>query len=131
MCATVAVGHAAPVNDVPPPPQRPQIIVRVAPRLLADALCLALRSEGLEIEQQYPDEPTRETVGQSRRFDLALLSDGLPSDIVAETILVLDPSGTTLSVVRKEQHRSIAFEGDLTHLIGMIERLLKDPVVGT
>jgi hypothetical protein len=131
MRATVGVGNAAPVSDMIPPPRRPQIIIRMAPRLLADTLCLALRSEGLDVEQRYPDELTVETVGQLCRFDLAVVTDELPGDVIAETILVLDPSGTTLSVVRKEQHRSIAFEGDLTHLIGMIERLLKDPVVGT
>jgi hypothetical protein len=114
-----------------PPLRRPQIIIRVAPRLLADTLCLALRSEGLDVEQWYPDEPTREAEGRVRRFELALVTDELPGDVVAETMLVLDPSGTTLSVVREEQHRTTGLEGELTHLIGMIERLLKNPVVGS
>jgi hypothetical protein len=127
----VGVGNAASVNDVTPPPRRPQIIVRVAPRLLADTLCLALRSEGLNVEQRYPDELTVETVGQVCRFELAVMADELPDDVVAETILGLDPSGTTLSVVREGQHRSVRFDGELTHLIGMIERLLKDPVVSS
>jgi hypothetical protein len=126
-----AVGDAALVNDTTPPLRRPQIIIRVAPRLLADVLCLALRSEGLDVEQRYSDEPTRETPGGLQRFDLALVTGELPGDIVAETILVLDPSGTTLSVMREEQHRSMGFEGELIHLIGLIEGLLKDPVVGS
>jgi hypothetical protein len=114
-----------------PPPRRPQIIIRVTPRLLADTLCLALRSEGLDIEQRYPDEATTEAVGQVCRFDLVVVTDELPSDVITEIIIVLDPSGTTLSVVREEQHRTMGLEGELTHLIGMIERLLKDPVVGS
>ena len=130
MPATIAVGDAADVDDTTPPPRRPQIIVRVATRLLADVLCLALRSEGLDVEQLYPHEPARETIGGLHRFDLALVTDVLSGDVVAETILVLDPSGTTLSVVGEEHHRSIGFEGELTHRIGLIERLLKDPAVG-
>jgi hypothetical protein len=130
MPATTAVGHAASVSDTTSPPRRPEIIIRVASRLLADVLCLALRSEGLDVEQRYPDEPTRETSGGPHRFDLALVTEALPGDVVAETILVLDPSGTALSVVGEEQHRSMGFEGELTQLIGLIERLLKDSVVG-
>jgi hypothetical protein len=118
------------MNDTTPPPRRPQIIIRVAPRLLADALCLALRSEGLDVEQRYPDEPAQETVGRLHRFDLALVTEALPGDVVAETILVLDSSGSTLSVVGEEHHRSMRSEGELIHLIGLVERLLKDSVDG-
>ena len=127
MRATAADGHTAPVSDTTPPLKRPQIIIRVAPRLLADTLCIALRSEGLDVAQWYPVE----AVGHVCRCDLAVVTGALPGDVVAATILVLDPSGTTLSVVRKGQHRTVRFDGDLTHLIGMIERLLKDPVGGS
>jgi hypothetical protein len=125
MAVASRFGEAAAVNDMTSPLKRPQIVIRVAPRLLGDVLCLALRSEGLDVEL-YPKDGAHAATVRTRRVDLALVTEELPGDDIADTILVLDPSGTTLSVASELQDRPLGFAGELGALISLIERHLRE-----
>jgi hypothetical protein len=125
MAGGIGFGEAAAVNDMTPPLERPPIVIRVAPRLLGDVLCLALRSGGLDVELYSEDGAHAATV-RTGRVELALVTEQLPGDDIADTILVLDPSGTTLSVAREVQHRPRGFAGELGAFISLIEGHLRE-----
>jgi hypothetical protein len=118
-------GEAAAVSDMTSPLKRPQIVIRVAPRLLGDVLCLALRSEGLDVEL-YPENGAHPATVRAGRVDVALVTEQLPGDDIADTILVLDPSGTMLSVASEVQDRPLGFAGELGALISLIEGHLRE-----
>jgi hypothetical protein len=105
-----------------PLPNTAHVVIRVAPRLLGDVLCLTLRDHGLDVEL-YLDQPESVRI-RAKRFDLALITDELPGEVIADTILVLDPSGRKLTVAREGQDRSLTGEDELARLIGIVEGLL-------
>jgi hypothetical protein len=106
-----------------------QIVVRVAPRLLGDVLCLALRAEGLQVELCLDDGPEA-AVARSKRFDIALVTEPLPTDVLADTVLVLEQGGTHLALEREGQHRPLGGNDQLAQLIGLIEGVIADAVPG-
>jgi hypothetical protein len=97
----------------------PRIVLRVAPRLLGDVLALALRDQGLDVVLDLDeDAPAVHIAGE--HFDLAVVSHGLEGEVLADTVLVLDSSGTALAVAREEQDRRLG--GD--ELASLIEAIL-------
>jgi hypothetical protein len=125
MAGGTGFGEAAAVNDMTSPLKRPQIVIRVAPRLLGDVLYLALRSEGFDVEL-YPEDGAHAATVRAGRVELALVTEQLPGDDIADTILVLDPSGTTLSGASEVQDRPLGFAGELGALISLIEHHLRE-----
>ena len=107
----------------------PHIVVRVAPRLLGDVLCLALRGEGLDVELCLDDDPQEANVS-SKRFDLAIVTDLLPGDVVADTVLVLDPFGAKLVSAGEGQDRPLDGDDQLAELIAIIDRVLGEGALG-
>ncbi|CAN5452747.1 hypothetical protein BH23ACT6_BH23ACT6_27770 [soil metagenome] len=107
----------------------PHIVVWVAPRLLGDVLCLALRAEGLQVELYLDDGPEAAVV-RSKPFDLALVTEPLPGDVVADTVLVLDQTGSHLALEREGHHRPLGVDDQLTELIGLVEGVLAGGVPG-
>jgi hypothetical protein len=107
---------------------KPQIVVRVAPRLLGDVLCLALRSEGLHVELCLDDGPEAALV-RSKRFDLALVTEPLPGDVIADSVLVLDQPGSHLALEREGQDRPLGGDDQLARLIGLIEGVLAEGIL--
>jgi hypothetical protein len=105
----------------------PQIVVRVAPRLLGDVLCLALRAEGLLVELWLDDGPEAAVV-RSKRFDVALVTAPLPHDVFADTVLVLDRRGSHLALAGEGQHRPLGGDDQLVQLIRLIEGVIADGV---
>ena len=109
---------------VTPDTQTPRIVIRVAPRLLGDVLGLALRERGLDVVL-YPDEGVA-TVGRAgERFDLALITEDLPPDTVAETTIKVDETGTALSVSREGYDRGLVVSHELEGLLELIDQLLR------
>ena len=117
-------------------PNKPQIMVRVSPRILGDVLCVALRERGLGAELHLATQPPSAVVS-STRFDLALVTDELAGEVIADTVLVLDAGGSTLSVTREGEDRVLSDDAELGVLIDLVEGLLNggvsgvDGVVGT
>ena len=107
----------------------PHIVVRVAPRLLGDVLCLALRSEGLEVELSLDDDPQEANVS-SKRFDLAIVTEPLSGDIIADTVLVLAPSGVQLVSEREAQDRPLGGDDQLGGLIAIVDGVLGEGALG-
>jgi hypothetical protein len=107
----------------------PHIVVRVAPRLLGDVLCLALRGEGLDVELCLDDDP-KERIVRSKRFDLAIVTEPLPGDVVADTVLVLDPSGAKLVSAGEEQDRPLDGDDQLAGLIAIVDGVLGEDTLG-
>ena len=108
-------------------PHVPRIVIRVAPRLLGDALGVALRERGLDVVL-YPEESTATVgrAGEGGRFDLALVTEELPADATAETTITLDEAGTALSVDREGYDRTLATSHELEGLLELIDQLLDD-----
>jgi hypothetical protein len=104
-------------------PNKPQIVVRVSPRLLGDVLCVAMRDKGLDAELHLDTEP-QPGIASSARFDLALVTEELTSDVIADTVLVLDAGGSMLSVTRDGKDRVLADDAELGSLLDLIEGLL-------
>ena len=117
------------VNEVMPMPNKPQIVVRVTPRLLGDVLCVALREKGLDAELHLDTQPPSAVVS-STRFDLALVTDELSGEVIADSIIVLDPGSSSLSVVREGDDPPLTDDAELGALIGLIEGVLNDGVIG-
>jgi hypothetical protein len=105
------------------------IVVRVAPRLLGDVLCLALRAEGLHVELCLDDGPEAAVV-RSKQFDIAVVTEPLPGDVIADAVLVLDERGSQLALEREGQDRPLGGDDRLTELIGLIEGVLAEGVPG-
>lgn len=101
----------------------PRIVLRVAPRLLGDVVSLALREHGLTVELALDDGPPSLRI-LAEQFDLAVVSDGLAGEVIADTVLVLDSEGTTLSILREEKHRRLC-GGEFVTLIQTITDLLE------
>lgn len=120
----------ASVNEATPMPSKPQVVVRVTPRLLGDVLCVALREKGLDAELHLETQPPS-AVLSSTRFDLALVTGDLPYEFIADTIIVIDPVGSSLSVVREGDDPPLTDDAELSSLIGLIEGVLKDGAIGT
>lgn len=99
-----------------------RILVGVSPRLLCDVLTLALEEEGLEAVL-YPDVIEAGNDAPAH-VDVALVSGGLPSDVTADTILVLDESGTRVALVREGHERDLPPDGELTRLVELLGGLL-------
>jgi hypothetical protein len=106
----------------------PLVVIRVAPRLLGDVLCLALRAEGLHVELCLDDDPEVAVV-RSKHFDLALVTEPLPGDMIADTVLVLDHTGSHLALDREGQDRPLGGDDQLAQLIGLIEGVLAEGVL--
>ena len=101
----------------------PHIVVRVAPRLLGDVLCLALRGEGLDVELCLDDDP-QERIVRSKRFDLAIVTEPLPDEVVADTVLFLNPAGAQLVSAWEGQDCPLGSNDQLAGLIAIIDRVL-------
>ena len=99
----------------------PQILVGVTPRLLSDALSLALESEGLEVVL-YPD--AFESGPAPTHVEVALVSGELPGDVMADTVLVLDASGTSVALVREGHERDLPPNEELTRLLDLLGGIL-------
>ena len=106
------------VNETP----SPRILLRVAPRLLGDVLSLALRDQGIDVVLDLGDGP----VDPDRRFDVALVTDDLRGDVTADTVLVLDATGSTMRVEGEGHQREITLGSELPELLGLLEGLLAD-----
>jgi hypothetical protein len=105
-----------------------RVVVSVSPRVLGDALSVALRDRELEVEvrsdlalEDCPDlkmrvcgEPSPpEASATAGRFDLAVTSGDLPPDVVADVIVVLpteagDPTVRILRASHPEERRDLA-----------------------
>jgi hypothetical protein len=69
-------------------------------------------------------------VVRSKRFDLALVTEPLPGDVIADTVLVLDERGSQLALEREGQHRPLGGDDRFAELIGLIESVLAEGVPG-
>ena len=107
----------------------PHIVIRVAPRLLGDVLCLALRGEGLDVERCLDDD-SQEAVVRSKRFDLAIVTEPLPGDVVADTVLILDPAGAQLVSAGEGQDRPLGGDDQLGGLIAIVDGVLGEGALG-
>lgn len=101
----------------------PQVVVRVVPRLLSDVLGLVLAGRRLAVTM-CPTVERRAVPRRPRWFDLAIVTDGLPPDIRAERIIVVDDDGVPST---PGPVRSAALSGgdtDLSTLLALIDDLL-------
>jgi hypothetical protein len=78
------------------PDRAPDVLVRVAPRLLRDALCVVLEAEGLAVTA-CPVKERRTSARPPRRYDLAIVHDGPPADAACERVIRVDQHGSVLS----------------------------------
>lgn len=76
-------------------PDNAEVIVRVEPRLLNDVLCVALRQHGLTVYAS-PAVERRRTRRSIRQYDVAIVTDALPRDAGADTVIRIDETGTPL-----------------------------------
>jgi hypothetical protein len=110
-----------------PRPSTPEVLIRVEPRMLGDVLTRALSSHGLAVHIA-PTEERRTASREVRHFDLAVVTEALPSDAVADRLVVLDDAGN-IAVVEgggeREQPQAAAGAG-LEGLLDTIDRLLAD-----
>ena len=70
----------------------PQVLVRVAPRLLGDALTVALREQGLSVHC-CPEVERRGNPRPPRRYAVAVVTEALPSDVAAGEVIRIDSAG--------------------------------------
>jgi hypothetical protein len=73
----------------------PDVLVRVVPRLLGDALCVVLREEGLTVAV-CPDVERRAEPRPPRRFDVAVVTSALPADASCDRVIRIDEDGSVL-----------------------------------
>jgi hypothetical protein len=97
----------------------PQILVGVTPRILADVLTAALQAKGLVVMSS--EDGLRPPV---RHVSVALVSGALPGDVIADTVLVLDPSGTRLVLDREGDELELAVDAELSAVIDLLDDLL-------
>jgi hypothetical protein len=105
----------------------PEVLVRVEPRMLSDGLSRALRAHGLDV-QTAPAVERRREPRETRHFDLAVITEELPRDAVADRLVVLDDAGNVAVVEgggEGDQPQAAAGAG-LEGLLDTIDRLLAD-----
>lgn len=102
----------------------PQIVVRVVPRLLADALSIVLAGRSLEV-CSFPPGERRSTPRAPRTFDLAIVTESLPPDVRANRVILVDDGGTPTAVVGGGAVPASRGSGDLSLLLGLIDDLLR------
>lgn len=101
----------------------PRIIVRVQPRLLNDVLTITLRDQGLDVVVYSEDLP-EDANGTAQPFDLAVVSEVLASDVVADVTIVLDEDGAGVTVIGEADERELAADDRLGGLLRIIESVL-------
>lgn len=109
------------------PPRRPSVLVRVEPQVLGDSLTVALEAEGLEVVHTVA-VPAQGWAPQP--VELAVVTELLADDIIADTVIELDPSGRSFVVTRKGQGGDLAVTDALGVLLALVERLVGRPVEG-
>jgi hypothetical protein len=101
----------------------PRIIVRVQPRLLNDVLTITLRDQGHEVVVYSEDLPA-DANGTEQPFDLAVVSEVLASDVVADVTIVLDQDGGGVTVIGEADERELAADDRLGGLLRIIQSVL-------
>jgi hypothetical protein len=101
----------------------PQVVVRVVPRLLGDVLSIVLRDRRFEVST-CPTGERRARPRAPRRFDLAIVTDGLPDDVSAEQVIVIDENGTPAHPGAQRMVSASGDDGDLSALLALIDDLL-------
>lgn len=101
----------------------PQVVVRVVPRLLGDVLSLVLKDRRFEVST-CPTGERRARPRPPRRFDLAIVTDGLPDDVLAERVIVIDENGIPTSGIDRSAIVASGEGGDLSALLALIDDLL-------
>ncbi len=100
----------------------PQILVRVAPRLLSDALTVALREHGLSVTC-YPDaEPP--TVPEPRSYAVAVVTEALPADVAAGEVIRIDAAGRPSPTDEVPISEEVSAEAASGGVGGVFEQLL-------
>ena len=99
-----------------------RVVVAVSPRLLGDALSVALRDRDLEVVVRLPDGDETE----KNHFDLALVTAPLSESVDADVIIVLptnftEAAATVRHVSGIEERRAV---GGLTDVLRLIDGLL-------
>jgi hypothetical protein len=101
----------------------PRIIVRVQPRLLNDVLTITLRDQGHDVVVYSEDLPA-DANGTEQPFDLAVVSEVLASDVVADVTIVLDEDGGGVTVIGEADERELAADDRLGGLLRIIQSVL-------
>jgi hypothetical protein len=101
----------------------PQVVVRVVPRLLGDVLSLVLKDRRFEVAT-CPTGERRVRPRTPRRFDLAIVTDGLPDDVLAERVIVIDEHGVPTSGIDRSAIVASGEGSDLAALLALIDELL-------
>lgn len=115
-------------HQVTSQPRVPTVVVRVLPQVLGDTLSVALEAEGIEVLRSVVEPP----LGQppSPPADLAVITGDLAADVIADTVIELDPTGHAFVVTRAGQGGELAVSDALGVLLALVERLVGGPVEG-
>jgi hypothetical protein len=100
---------------------RPRVLVRVAPRLLGDALFVALRAS--EIDAVLVTTDGNASAPVDHRFGVALVTGTSPDDLTADVVIVIDDAGSVLSVEPEGDEVQLAVGAELESLLALLRRL--------
>jgi hypothetical protein len=98
-----------------------RVVVSVSPRMLGDALSVALRAQDLEVEFRPAQPPEQDTHGE-HRFDLAVTSGDLPPGVAADVVVVIPggPEDCTVRILRPsapEERRDLPTLDEVLRLV--------------
>jgi len=102
-------------------PAGAQVLVRVEPRVLGDALCLTLREHAVDA---FVCPATG--AATDRPIDIAIVTDELPRELVARSVVVLGEDGRTVRVLRAGHEEQAPAGGGLGDLLALIIDLASD-----
>ena len=104
-------------------PAGAQVLVRVQPRVLGDALCLTLREHAVDAFVC----PVADAGVADRPIDIAIVSDELPRELVARSVVVLGEDGRAIRVLRAGHEEQAPTGGGLGDLLALIIDLASEP----
>ena len=109
-------------------PRAPTVMVRVRPQVLGDTLSVALEAEGIKVLRIVDDPPPGQPPWPAA--DLAVVTGDLSGEVIADTVIELDPTGHTFLVTREGQGGELAVSDALGVLLALVERLVGGSVEG-
>jgi hypothetical protein len=109
------------MTTIPAPTRR--VFVRVAPRLLGDALSMVLR--GQEIDVVLDPEQGLAIIELPERFDVALVTGPLPSDVDAGIVVLLDDAGSRARILPAGQDVELPPGDELGALVDILRDVLR------
>jgi hypothetical protein len=100
---------------------RPRVLVRVAPRLLGDALFEALRANEIDAVIATTDGSASAPV--DHWFGIALVTGTSSDDLAADVVIVLDDAGSLLSVEPEGDEVQLAVGTEFEGLLALLRQL--------